>query len=76
MGQAKIEIYCHLNADILTNILQKCLLHQAYHFRPTSKFDWLPWQPKYNICEKIFKINSSEAIFGDKAETLLICLKY
>ena len=32
-------------------------------FVVTAKFDWLPWQPKGKICEKI---NSSEAVWGIK----------
>ena len=42
-------------------------------FVQTSQFDRLSWQPKCSIFEKYSKIDSSEAIWEDKAETLQKC---
>ena len=46
MGKVKIKIYCYLIEDILTKVLQKCLLngppptYQAYHWSPNLSI-WL-----------------------------------
>ena len=39
-------------------------------------FDWLPWQPKCYIFEKIFKNLFLRSHKGDEAETLHKCLCY
>ena len=46
------------------------------NFVQTAEFDWLPWQPKGEICEfkkKKNKIISLDAIKADEAETLQKC---
>ena len=63
MGKVKIEIHCYVIADILTKLLQKCLLNgpPSFVFKP----------PNFIGCHgnqkvKILKINSLEAISGIK----------
>ena len=67
MGKVKIGIYCYLIADILTKVFRKYLLSgllpNIYFF---VQFDWLSWQSKTNFWEKIFKINSLEAMWKIK----------
>ena len=42
----------------------------------TSQYDWLPWQPKGYIDEKILKRQLLRSYKGDKAETLQNCASY
>ena len=56
MGKVKIKFYCHLIADILTKVLQKCLLScspPAYHFRLNLSI-WLVTMATQRLnCKKI-----------------------
>ena len=63
----KIEIYCHLIADILIKNVQNVswvVLNQACHFSPTLSI-WLV-AIRLNLRKNIKQINSSEAICGLK----------
>ena len=66
MGKVKIEIYCYLIADILTKVLQKCLLSDppsSVSLIETSQFDWLPWQLKVlNLWERKISWEASRGI--------------
>ena len=51
----KIEIYCYLIADILTQVLQKCLL-SAYHFSPNLSICLVAMvTERLNLRKKILK---------------------
>ena len=69
----KTGIYCYLIADMLTEVLQKCSLSgplRSMNFVQICEFDWLPWQLKCLICEKILKNLLLRSYKGDEAETL------
>ena len=71
MGKVKIEIYCFLIADILTKVLQKCLLsgpHRNMYFlsKPLNLID-----SHGNLKAKFIKHIQKST--GDKAETLQKC---
>ena len=50
MGKVKIEIYCYLIADILTNVYAEMFVEwsSVKHSTlvQTSQCDWLQWQTK------------------------------
>ena len=74
MGKVKIEIYWYLIADILTKVLQKCLLSgPAYHFSPNLSI-WLvaTATERFNLRKNINK-STPQKLSWDKAEILKNC---
>ena len=75
MGKVEIRIHCYLAADILRKVLQECSLSSpltCMNSVQTAVFDWLSWQPKCYICEKIFK-NLLKSHKEDEAKILQKC---
>ena len=72
MGKVKINLYCYITADILTNNLRpRVVLYQAYHFCP-NLWIWLVAMAtkKLNLKNNIKKSSTCTLkAFGDKAET-------
>ena len=71
MGKVKIEIYCYLTADILTNVLQKCfssspLLNIQILSKPLNMIGCHGNRKDKFSKKKYSKIISSKAIKGMK----------
>ena len=80
MGKVKIEIYCYPTADILTKVLQKCLLSGpppsiSFYTKILNLIGCHDGNRNVKFVKKYFKkINSFRSYKGDKAECLQNCL--
>ena len=78
MGKVKIEIYCHLIADILTKVLQKCLLSGpppsiSFYTKPLNSFGCLG-NRNVEFAKTYLKNQLLRSYKRHKAETLQNCL--